>query len=94
MIAPDSINEVLASKHAQAEVNYIGVIIGPDLVVRNGQVVTVPKARDRHDTTLRSYGVRLKADPTRAAAEGGPDHQEHVPHAGDAGHEGVLRLLQ
>jgi len=69
MIAPDSINEVLASKHAKAEVNYIGVIIGPDLVVRNGQAVTVPKARDRHDKTLRSYGVRLKADPTRTAAE-------------------------
>ncbi|MNR27225.1 hypothetical protein D3C85_1444880 [compost metagenome] len=71
------------------------MIIGPDLIVRDGRVVTEPSARDRHDKTLRGYKARLKADPKNATAEaGGPDHQEHLPHADDARHEGVLRLLQ
>jgi hypothetical protein len=70
IIAPNSINEVGCIHTCQGlEVDYIGVIIGPDFVVRDGQVVTVPKARDRHDKTLRGYGVRFKADPKKAAAE-------------------------
>lgn len=31
------------------EVDYIGVIIGPDLIVRDGKVVTSPDERDKHD---------------------------------------------
>jgi DUF2075 family protein len=45
------------------------VIIGPDLIVRDGRVKTVPAARDRYDKTLRGYKVRFKADPQKAAAE-------------------------
>ncbi|WGT63048.1 DUF2075 domain-containing protein [Variovorax paradoxus] len=70
IIAPNSINEVGCIHTCQGlEVDYIGVIIGPDLIVRDGLVKTVPSARDRHDKTLRGYKVRLKADPKKATAE-------------------------
>lgn len=70
IIAPNSINEVGCIHTCQGlEVDYIGVIIGPDLIVRDGYVKTVPAARDRYDKTLRGYKVRAKADPKKAAAE-------------------------
>lgn len=70
IIAPNSINEVGCIHTCQGlEVDYIGVIIGPDLIVRDGRVKTVPAARDRYDKTLRGHKVRAKADPEKAAAE-------------------------
>ncbi|RZA30777.1 MAG: DUF2075 domain-containing protein, partial [Proteobacteria bacterium] len=51
------------------EVDYIGVIIGPDLVVREGQVRTAPAARDRHDRSIRGYKTRMRSDPVAAARE-------------------------
>lgn len=69
IVAPNSINEVGCIHTCQGlEVEYIGVIIGPDLIVRNGEVVTVPEARDRHDKTLRGYKTQLKATPEKAKA--------------------------
>ena len=69
-IAPNSINEVGCIHTCQGlEVDYIGVIIGPDLIVRDGRIVTVPEARDRFDKTLRGYKYRFKANPQIAAAE-------------------------
>lgn len=69
IVAPNSINEVGCIHTCQGlEVEYIGVIIGPDLIVRNGEVVTVPEARDRHHKTLRGYKTQLKATPEKAKA--------------------------
>lgn len=51
------------------EVDYIGVIIGPDLVVRDGRVQTAPDARDRHDRSIRGYKKRMHADPLATARE-------------------------
>jgi DUF2075 family protein len=45
------------------ELETIGVIIGPDLAYRDGQVVTVPTARARTDQSLKGYKVGLKSDP-------------------------------
>ena len=47
----------------------IGDIIGPDLFVRDGQVITVPEKRDRHDRSIRGYKKRLKIDPDQVKAE-------------------------
>jgi DUF2075 family protein len=58
------------------ELETIGVIIGPDLAVRDGEVVTVPSARARTDQW----------------SQGGRDHPQHLPHADEPGHEGVLRV--
>ena len=70
IIAKNSINEVGCIHTCQGlEVDYIGVIVGPDLVVREGKVVTVPGARARHDKTLRGYKTRFKDDPEKALAE-------------------------
>jgi DUF2075 family protein len=64
IIAENSIEEVGCIHTCQGlEVDYIGVIIGPDLVVRDGQVITNPTARDSHDKTIRGYKKMAKEDP-------------------------------
>ncbi len=70
IIAPESVEQVGCIHTCQGlEVDYIGVIIGPDLVVRDGQVKTVPEERDRHDRSIRGYKKRLKIDPEQVKAE-------------------------
>lgn len=70
IIAPESIEQVGCIHTCQGlEVDYIGVIIGPDLIVRNGQVITVPEKRDRHDRSIRGYKKRLKIDSEQVKAE-------------------------
>ena len=40
--------------HCQGlEVDYVGVIIGPDLAIMGDTLVAVPRARDRHDKTMK-----------------------------------------
>ncbi len=48
------------------EMEYIGVIVGPDLVVRNGKVETHPEKRARTDKSLYGYKKQLKTDPQGA----------------------------
>lgn len=56
IISPDSINEIGCIHTCQGlEVDYIGVIVGPDLIVRNGQVLTQPAARARGDKSIHGY---------------------------------------
>ena len=49
------------------EVDYIGVIIGPDLIVRNGEIITDAGKRDGRDKTIRGYKKLLKEKPGEAA---------------------------
>lgn len=64
IISEKSIEQVGCIHTCQGlEVDYIGVIIGPDLVVRNGLVVTDPNGRDSHDKTLRGHKKMAKDDP-------------------------------
>jgi DUF2075 family protein len=44
------------------EVDYIGVIIGPDLIVRNGVVETHPEKRARQDQSIKGYKKALMED--------------------------------
>ena len=70
IIAPESVEQVGCIHTCQGlEVDYIGVIIGPDLVVRDGQIRTTAEARDRHDKTIRGYKKRLQTDPDAVMAE-------------------------
>jgi DUF2075 family protein len=48
------------------EVDYIGVIIGPDMAAPSGSVCTYPEKRSRMDKSLNGYKKALKAEPTRA----------------------------
>ncbi|AGY92081.1 hypothetical protein SPICUR_05535 [Spiribacter curvatus] len=50
------------------EMDYVGVIIGPDLVVRNGEIVTQPAARAKTDRSLRGHKTLFETDPAEATA--------------------------
>jgi len=70
IIADKSIDQVGCIHTCQGlEVDYIGVIIGPDFIVRDGQVITSPDQRDRHDKSIRGYKKLSKADPELAKRE-------------------------
>ncbi len=64
---PDSVNEIGCIHTCQGlEVDYIGVIIGPDLIVRNGKVITRPDKRAKTDQSLKGYKKALKENPQNA----------------------------
>ncbi|WP_338137046.1 DUF2075 domain-containing protein [Pseudomonas veronii] len=67
IIAENSIEQVGCIHTCQGlEVDYIGVIIGPDLVVRDGQVVTSPHERDKNDKSIRGWKKLMKEQPALA----------------------------
>lgn len=68
LIQPDSDKQVGCIHTCQGlELDYVGVIIGPDLIVRDGELVTIPSARAKTDTSLNGYKKELKVNPARAA---------------------------
>ena len=68
IIAHGSVEEVGCIHTCQGlEVDVIGVIVGPDLVVRDGRVVTVPERRASSDQSLKGYKTMARADPSAAA---------------------------
>lgn len=72
IIAPNSVDEVGCIHTCQGlEVDYVGVIIGPDLVVEDGAVHAKPLARAKQDQSIRGYKTMLATDPARAHALGG-----------------------
>ena len=67
IISPESVSEVGCIHTCQGlEVDYVGVIIGPDLIVRDGEVRTDAGKRARQDQTVKGYKKRLKQDPVAA----------------------------
>ncbi|MFY8024338.1 MAG: DNA/RNA helicase domain-containing protein [Sediminibacterium sp.] len=68
IISPDSVNQIGCIHTCQGlEVDYIGVIIGEDLIVRNGQVITDASKRASSDNSVKGYKKMLKENPTEAA---------------------------
>jgi len=56
IVSPSSVNEVGCIHTCQGlEVDYIGVIIGSDLVARSGKIVTNPAMRARTDASIKGY---------------------------------------
>jgi len=45
------------------ELDYVGVIIGPDLVIRDGNLVTVPAGRSPMDRSIRGWKTLMRSDP-------------------------------
>ncbi len=45
------------------ELDYVGVIIGPDLIARGGVLQTSPERRSRMDRSIRGYKRLMKSDP-------------------------------
>ncbi|MDX2504834.1 MAG: DUF2075 domain-containing protein [Gammaproteobacteria bacterium] len=64
---PETVNEVGCIHTCQGlEVDYIGVIIGDDLVIRDGKVVIQPERRAKTDQSLRGYKKALREDKKAA----------------------------
>jgi DUF2075 family protein len=67
LIKPDSINEVGCIHTCQGlELDYVGVIIGADLIVRDGEILTDASKRAGQDRSVHGYKKRLKEDPQQA----------------------------
>jgi len=61
MIAPHSVNEVGCIHTCQGlEGDYMGVIIGPDLEVEDGKLISKPNNRAKHDKSLQGFKRALK----------------------------------
>lgn len=67
IIHPDSVKEIGCIHTCQGlELDYVGVIIGPDLIVRNGEIITDATKRAKTDKSIFGYGKLLKENPTKA----------------------------
>ena len=67
IIQPESINQIGCIHTCQGlEANYIGVIIGPDLIVRNGEVLVDPSKRSKMDQSIKGYKSLLAKNPELA----------------------------
>ena len=64
IISPKSVNEVGCIHTCQGlEVDYIGVIIGEDLIVRNELIITDATKRASSDNSVKGYKKLLKENP-------------------------------
>jgi DUF2075 family protein len=66
IISPESVNQIGCIHTCQGlEVDYIGVIIGPDLVIRNNKWVCRPEYRAGSDKSVHGLKGLLKKDPEK-----------------------------
>lgn len=69
IIKPNSVSEVGCIHTCQGlEVDYVGVIIGPDLIVRNGKIITIPEARASSDKSVSGWKKQMKEDSAATRA--------------------------
>jgi DUF2075 family protein len=70
IINPKSVDEVGCIHTCQGlEVDYVGVIVGGDLGVENGKLVTSPRGRAKSDKSLNGYVGERKLNPEAADAK-------------------------
>lgn len=64
IMAKESVQEVGCIHTCQGlEVDHVGVILGPDLVVRDGRFVTRPECRSKMDRSIRGWKKLVKERP-------------------------------
>jgi hypothetical protein len=64
---PNSVNEIGCIHTCQGlEVDYIGVIVGKDLIVREGIVLVDPSKRSKQDQSIKGYKSMLLKEPEKA----------------------------
>lgn len=69
IMAPESVNEIGCIHTCQGlEVDYVGVIVGNDLVVRNGRVITDASKRSKNDSSVKGYKKLIKEKPEEGLA--------------------------
>lgn len=67
ILKPESVKEVGCIHTCQGlELDFIGVLIGPDLIVRNGEVITNGEERASSDASIKGYKKLLKESPEEA----------------------------
>jgi DUF2075 family protein len=65
--APDSVDQIGCIHTCQGlEVDYIGVVVGPDFIVREGRVITRPKMRSKNDQSIKGYVSESRANAADA----------------------------
>jgi uncharacterized protein len=72
IIKPDSVSEVGCIHTCQGlELDYIGVIVGRDLLAREGEIITEPKERASTDKSVQGWKSLIKREPevTKARLE-------------------------
>jgi len=70
ILMPDSVSEVGCIHTCQGlELDYVGVIVGPDLIVRDGEVITDATKRSSQDRSIHGYKKWVKEDPRAARRE-------------------------
>jgi len=66
-IKPDSVKEIGCIHTCQGlELDYVGVIIGLDMIYRDGAVLVDPSKRARTDASIKGYKKLLKENPEKA----------------------------
>ena len=67
IVSPESVSEIGCIHTCQGlELDYVGVVIGEDLVVRNGCIVTDAAKRSSQDRSVHGYRTMLGNDPKTA----------------------------
>jgi hypothetical protein len=67
ILKPDSVSEAGCIHTCQGlETDYIGVIIGPDFIIRDGVAITDADKRAKTDASIKGYKSLLRADPVAA----------------------------
>ena len=67
LVGSESVNEAGCIHTCQGlELDYVGVLVGPDLVFRDGCVTAVPEARARTDKSLHGWKKLAKTNPVDA----------------------------
>lgn len=67
ILSPKSVNEVGCIHTCQGlEMDYVGVIVGEDFVIRDGKVITDPTKRSKMDSSIKGYKRDLASDPVAA----------------------------
>lgn len=67
IMKPETVNEIGCIHTCQGlEVDYVGVIIGSDFIVRDGKIITDATQRSKMDSSVKGYKKLLKDDPEAA----------------------------
>lgn len=70
IVAPDSVEEVGCIHTCQGlELEYVGVIVGPDMMLSQEAVVTDGAKRSKMDSSIKGYKKLLRSDPNTARAK-------------------------
>jgi len=67
LVMPNSVQEIGCIHTCQGlELDYVGVIIGPDFVIRDGKAITDASKRSSQDRSIHGYKKLLKQDSENA----------------------------